>query len=888
MNRKPVYVFPFVLVSGVTNLTNNGERDWNSRVEDYNTFIMVLNGKENASAVWKGSTRAYMDDIAKENALNGFIGEYKVGDYFNGYVNADQLSTEISSLVGDEQFKAMKHKQSITVLFGADTFKDFKIPWNPTPQDAYHLYIIPELFSNAWMKIENVQKYYNTAREVDRVEVTFRTISDELSDTGGVKRQFITYGSPGEGYAFPAIDENRNIMTVVTRLRETPITSFQIRCDGAAGPSSIYFMGRPCFDNNTNFDGVSTKRIVPPRRLLPYSMVGAVQSQISLIGSATDNYYYVANANMVLNEVYDNWKEKIGDTYSLLQSQKFEGGINLGKTTDLKNIRNTNDAEATTYGKYPNNVKDNPTISIPIISYDAGASPFLEIDRKVGKFTLGGYYDYATILCHNGFINDQVIRQRNTIKNVTTWSLSRIPVIGGFLNGILSGADYGWNNVKTILPSPPFGMFFACELLELAKITGTDDINALACDFFRSDVSSAMEQKAGVGNIATTMRFFITDLFTRDQNINNISQCLYMGQTKDEHGNKINNTTWTTASKPAWRGALDSTRGKCYGYIIDYFQIKMEYEGDYTITFFNDDIGLDPVAVAEWRLISKAKLSGSMREWTNEMKLSFWDADFTTEGTFNWPEVIQFPPPISAEVTKDIEIKPLKKTIINNITTNASIDGWDDYTLGDQWKGFYGFYGVTHEWNIYQYLNNAEPNLNVGYHMQQAGINGAINISSGEIIQLFNNVVEDQAVIKNIEELKRSFKSVKIFIKMEFIGTEPTYSSPAPDATVTEYNLTIEQFLNTWSSGREYKQHVTSIRSAHLAIAVLYPACYQYGFAVVSRDNLTITNGNITFNNENYKMGFRRLYQLGDTNKTILGNGREYRYTVDKIVFLKV
>lgn len=87
---------------------------------------------------------------------------------------------------------------------------------------------------------------------------------------------------------------------------------------------------------------------------------------------------------------------------------------------------------------------------------------------------------------------------------------------------------------------------------------------------------------------------------------------------------------------------------------------------------------------------------------------------------------------------------------------------------------------------------------------------------------------------------------------------------------------------------RNYKQHVTSIRSAHLVIAVLYPACYQYGFAVVSFDRLNIHNGNITFNNENYKMGFRRLYQLGDTNKTILGNGREYRYTVDKIVFLKV
>lgn len=57
--------------------------------------------------------------------------------------------------------------------------------------------------------------------------------------------------------------------------------------------------------------------------------------------------------------------------------------------------------------------------------------------------------------------------------------------------------------------------------------------------------------------------------------------------------------------------------------------------------------------------------------------------------------------------------------------------------------------------------------------MQRAGINGTINISSGEIIQLFNNVVEEQAVIKSLEELRRSFKRIKIFIKMDFIGSAP-------------------------------------------------------------------------------------------------------------------
>ncbi len=104
----------------------------------------------------------------------------------------------------------------------------------------------------------------------------------------------------------------------------------------------------------------------------------------------------------------------------MLQTQNFEGGINIGSTLEIKDVKKTNDYEGTATGKYPNNIKDNPKIEIPRVDYDAGASPYLDVDRKVGKFTLEGFYKYNDLLNHNGFINDQVIRQRNTIRNVTT------------------------------------------------------------------------------------------------------------------------------------------------------------------------------------------------------------------------------------------------------------------------------------------------------------------------------------------------------------------------------------------------------------------------------------------------------------------------------------
>lgn len=899
LHRKAIYVFPFKLVTGITNLTEAGERNWMSKVEDYTSFVCVLNGKENAIAVWEGSTLAKKDNKSEISPLNGFIGTYQIGIYFNGYVQMDNAATSISPLIGDEQFKTIKHSQDITITFGYDSYKKYNWVWDPENEDLYKLYIIPELFGNQWMRISNVSRFYKVKGEqkkIDRVDVTFSTISDELSDTGGIKRQFINASAPGEGYAWPSIDENRNITLDVERLRDRPITSFQIRTDGASAPSSIYFMGRPCFNDTTNFDGISEKRILPPRRIIAYQTTGAITPKISLTGTATDNYFYSAKTEMVLSEVYDSWKSKIGDTYNLLQSQNFEGGLHLGETLDIQKVEATNDASKTATKLYPNNVKDNPLIQV-IADYDAGASPFVEINREDGKFKLNGYYTYAELLNHNAFINDQVIRQRNTLKNVTTWSISKVPIIGGFLNMAMLGADYGWNNVKTILPTPAFGIWFACELLDLVKITGSNDVNAIACDVFRQGTDSDLNQKAGIGNLSTAFRIYLTDLYYNDPDPS-IKETIYLAQKKDENNNQISPVQlWKPTSKPQYRGALDNTRGQCFGYILDYLNVKMEYSGDYTITFFNDDIQEEPIPVAEWRLISKGKSSGSIREWNNDMRLSFWEPNFTTEGTFNWPEAIDFPPPISAEIKKDIPIYldnfGGNTTGLISIYTSKTglydnLDDWDplSYPFTNN-KALYWYTDVNANWRGWPLMKKIITTTSIGYFKQQGPYNNNINIPAQNVINMFNSIVEEGALISTIPELRRSFKRVKIGIKQDWLGDDVIYRSTAINNSYIEFIMDIDQFIGNFSGAKEWDQHVTSMRSKTLGLDVVVPHRFQSGFKTHTILNLSVNAGNINVSINSYHLGHKRIYQVGDTDFELANNNRTYKYKIDKIEFMK-
>ena len=101
----------------------------------------------------------------------------------------------------------------------------------------------------------------------------------------------------------------------------------------------------------------------------------------------------------------------------MLQTQNFEGAINLGSSDDITNIQNSNKTNAG--GVYQKQIKDNPTYDVDQ-AYPCGTAAMVELEGEIPNFKLNGSYTTTQLLWHNGFINDQVLRLRNTIKNVTT------------------------------------------------------------------------------------------------------------------------------------------------------------------------------------------------------------------------------------------------------------------------------------------------------------------------------------------------------------------------------------------------------------------------------------------------------------------------------------
>ena len=895
---KSVRVFPFKLVNGITNLTNNGERNWNVIVNDYTTFSMVLNGKESITAIWENSTRAYKTGkkkfwkrINKNIEIPELQKEYKVGKEYKGYTLSSSASLSIVPL---NEFTSLEHNQQITILFNKDAIKegDNSIIWDIQNQDLYNLYVAPELGNYQWMQISQVNKYYSIKGELVQVEITFETIGTTWSQTGGVKRQYINSSSAGEGYAFPEINKETNETQLdLARLTDTPITSIQVKCDGAAGNQTIWFQGRPVYRDNIteiNETGLQVGKILPPRRIIASKVLGSIPNKVSLEGIATDDYYFVHNSKPVLGEIYTDWKNKIGDTFNSNQTGNFEGGFSIGDKANIAIIEATNPTP-TLNSKYPNSQKGNPSIYIDQ-EYEIGTSGLLDMtdDRRL---KLKGYYKYNDIINHMGFISDETIRVPNSLRNNTVWSLSRLPVIGGFLNGIVQGADFGWNQVDTILPTPPIGMFFPCEYLDIVKLLGTDTQNFIPTELFKFGVETSLTQLAGIGNLITSWRAQLSDQFIDNKGANNT---VYLGQKKDETGKAIN-VLWNKdciALEKNDNRVIDEKK-ECLGYIIDYSNIKIFYEGDYTLTFFNDslvDENNQPIPVAEWRFSSKGKNTNCIREWNNEFKLSAWIDGFTTEGSFKWPEAVQLPPPTASVIRNDINIYDSSSNIncINNMEfdwANATEDLKEHGTfyapwstskaLGTNWNDPLAFLIDIPTWN------NQIADIDL-FNNKRGTIQRTI---SNNILDLANSLIIPAEQKTTIEELLADFKNVEIVFDIKPITTASfNLNENLPEI---KRNISIkipaDKFLNNdWTdidvNGQTMSVMNTASRKMTLDIFIVVPNTVHYGIA----HNVKIEN--IIFDKKTNKLNFlTNSYNIGNKHLGAINTdyyNQKYKYDV--------
>ena len=177
LGGKEVFVFPFKILSGITNLTENGEKSQFYRPTDFTTFMSVVDGKSTVIAVWENSILA---EAINENEV---IATYRNGYKIKGYVNEDSSFLDISNVIGLDDYIALKPKKRITLSFGLDaikdTFKDingndfdYSGIWDIDQEALLKFYIIPELFADQWLKITSFSKKYDTSGQLVRVEVS--------------------------------------------------------------------------------------------------------------------------------------------------------------------------------------------------------------------------------------------------------------------------------------------------------------------------------------------------------------------------------------------------------------------------------------------------------------------------------------------------------------------------------------------------------------------------------------------------------------------------------------------------------------------------------------------------------------------------------------------
>lgn len=651
---KSVFVFPFKVVSGITNYTENGEKSWKYNPADFTSFFSVLNGKETVIAVWEDSTISYSDSLTEESPLNGLVGEYKVGRHIKGYLQSDTSGSSISNLNGLDGYTAIKTNHSYTISFGADAIDltmddiDNATYWNPQDIDLLKFYIIPEVFGTQWLKIDNINKLYDASGNIVRTEITFTSIGDALAKTAGVNVSLIQPSCSGEGYAWPKIEnvedginETKKVIRLDTsRLITKPSTSIQLKCDGIAGIHTFIAFGRPVYKSDLepvlDENGKYKKRISPPQMLLPLRTVGSYNDHLSWKSLPIDNFYVAGACSMNFKTYYKDWKEHIKVLYDPTATANYEGILECATTQEQRDeIKASNPLGG---AKFRYNLKDDESMSLFDTNkvYETQATPACESSMFLYKDRT---YTYAEILAHNYFISYPMNAMPQGSNSTTTWSLKDIPIVGGFLNTILSGANFGFQVNTTKIPTPNLPFILPADLFDMQISTqGGENFNwNLPLDFFRFGKSDQLGAVAGFGNFNTTLRVKLTHQYKDNQNIKNT---LYLGQSKNPDGSVREMDIWNSNCKPV---PVEIIENPVVGYIIDSVLHKTLYSGNYVLTLLGGATEFEPEPINDFKLITKSSMTNSIREWTNAYNLSFWKEGFNTESVVKWPEAFILP-----------------------------------------------------------------------------------------------------------------------------------------------------------------------------------------------------------------------------------------------------
>lgn len=621
-NKNSFYLFPFKPILGVVNQSQLGINE-EINIYDQSTYSRVFTGLANLTARWRDSW-----EVVKKNDDDLFLTKsYKVGISYKAFITQVIKGVSFEPSPIDSNFISQVTDETIT-CYTYDEIPDENI------QDFY---VVPQLKNNKWMYISSVIEHKNSG--VPIFQITLQSVNNLLASSGRAIEEFIQYGSAGEGYPFPLIDDDGNITVDPTRAKDLYIQNIQIENNGACALATIEVWGRPT-EADTEGGSIRPKfnpKIEAPRRLLPYLFETPIASPINTKPNSETNYYYGIWQPKFF-DAYETWKQQWINNFSPVDRTQYEGILSHPSRAEIEETNPINVVD----GAHQFSIWDRTwKIKLNNVTFNTSAD-----NMSPDSITLNGEYTLPQLLTFNLFITSAIETLPLSIEQLVSWNLRDLPIIGGFLNKLTFGIPIGWRELNVRIPAPNIPLLIPTQVVKYGNVMREQSSEKkdvfIPLEIFEGTLQSDATSFSGINTLSTIFKVQLTDRFSKV--INNVTYNFNtkdLGQdmpSKDDDGTTIN----FGGNKPTKLVIDESIKPiprKVIGFVTDYAGWKGLSKMPYRMTFFTAG------NLQTWHgtYKSNAQLTNALRDWTNFMKLSDWS---TTDNKYiDYPKDIVEPKP---------------------------------------------------------------------------------------------------------------------------------------------------------------------------------------------------------------------------------------------------
>lgn len=624
-------------VSGFLDYTNRGFVNETVNPNDFETFKRIWTGNDSCTITWKDSFKLIQNNETKEMEQ-----QWSLGEVFLGEIQTNEFLNDIAT---DNSFSEYKAQQQVnSIKFRVHKFFEISDYYN------FMFFKIPEISGSTLYRIDNIEKDF-AGTELLGYVITFRTINQELSNTGRAKQQNIMPCAPGQGYLecivkdknwpkeigeeifnslVPGVDYyafyDRYITADFKKTLNNPVKKVVVKALGNGVISSFSMTGRPASYNSREFKA--------SRKLFCTNFVPPTTPNIYRSQSSVQNYY-ASKFGMTL-QYYKELFTYLKDTISNINKFNYQGWI-----TYLDNIKQTNNEEGF-YSDWYFNIGEQEFDNL----YTPGVAGVYKTKglRNVDNFFFDNYWttknvkiaplnELSTLDCGSTIFGGAGLALTSAFSyNLSGFfsglMLSYVGLIGLTINKIRLSKFKGISGItpKDIIDFNE-GLYSSSNRVPFNLYDNSTESEAPSEVFFKSDT------------INMSFEADITDSFVSDRVPDKVMNTSNIGQTQFENGDYI----LQDQSKFLLNGDATLTATKENGFIIDSFQFCGIFNGDISVEF------LDSNGDTVWSGVyqSEAKWTKNQREIWTEKNVSIWGREnLYLYEPVPYPKPIQEPPEV--------------------------------------------------------------------------------------------------------------------------------------------------------------------------------------------------------------------------------------------------